>query len=64
MNDLKTEISQNNQKNDQKVINHRTQLIEETQSRLSNVRSLTLDIENTLIEQIKNLNEIVAKKDA
>lgn len=64
MNDLKTELSQNNQKNDQRVINHRTQLIEETQSRLSNVRSLTLDIENTLIEQIKNLNEIVAKKDA
>ena len=28
------------------------------------MRQLTLDIENTLIEEINNLNETVAKKDA
>ena len=58
------ELSTASQQNDERVSKQRTELIEQTENRISHVRQLTLDIENTLIEEINNLNETVAKKDA
>ena len=46
------------------MVNQRTLLIEQTESRVSQVRQLTLDIEATLLEEINNLNETIAKKDS
>ena len=60
---LKNELSANNIKNDEKLVAHRNQLVEETENRIVHVRKLTLDIENALLEEIRNLNETVEKKD-
>lgn len=38
--------------------------MQDTEERIAAVRTLTLNIENTLLEEIRNLNEIIAKKDA
>jgi hypothetical protein len=51
-------------KNDEKSINSRTDLIAETEARVLHLRKLASDIESTLLEEIQNLNETVAKKDA
>lgn len=64
MKDLKEELSRSNLKNDDKVLNQRIQLVQDTEERIAAVRTLTLNIENTLLEEIRNLNEIIAKKDA
>ena len=61
---IKFELSKESQNNDERVINQRTSLIEHTESRVSQVRQLTLDIETTLLEEINNLNETIAKKDS
>ena len=60
---LKNELSASNLKNDEKLVADRNQLVEETENRIVHVRKLTLDIENALLEEIRNLNEIVQKKD-
>lgn len=41
---IKMELSTANQQNDERVTNQRTQLIEQTEDRISHVRQLTLDI--------------------
>ena len=51
-------------RNDGELVNQRTQFINETENRIVHVRKLTLDIENTLLEEIRNLNETISKKDA
>lgn len=61
---IKFELSKESQNNDERVINQRTSLIEQTESRVSQVRQLTLDIETTLLDEINNLNETIAKKDS
>ena len=60
---LKNELSASNLKNDEKLVADRNQLVEETENRIVHVRKLTLDIENALLEEIRNLNETVQKKD-
>lgn len=35
----------------------------ETENRVAHLRKLASDIESTLLEEIKNLNEVIAKKD-
>ena len=62
--ELKKEFTQANMNNDDKLASQRAQLIESTESRIAHVRDLTQDIENTLMEEIKNLNETVARKDS
>ena len=61
---LKDQLSSANLHNDSKLVSARTNLVEETDDRIAHVRKLSLDIENTLMEEIRNLNETVAKKDA
>lgn len=61
---LKAELSSTNLRNEEKKASIRTSLIEETESRIAHVRNLAQDIENTLLEEIRNLNETVTKKDA
>ena len=60
---LKNELSASNLKNDEKLVADRNQLVEETENRIVHVRKLTLDIENALLEEIRNLNETLQKKD-
>lgn len=61
---IKQELAESNLKNDEKSINSRTELVAETESRVLHLRKIASDIEATLSEEIKNLNEIIAKKDA
>ena len=64
MANLKKELSTSNLGNDSKLVQARTQLVEETEGRILHVRKLAADIEETLMEEIRSLNETVAKKDA
>ena len=61
---LKEQLSNANIQNDEKLVKARDLLVEETDNRIVHVRKLTLDVENSLLEEIKNLNETVEKKDA
>lgn len=46
---LKREFSINNQRTDERIVNARTFLIEETEGRVSHLRELSSDIEATLL---------------
>jgi hypothetical protein len=61
---IKKELSESNQRNDERFIANRTLLIEESEDRVSHLRSLANDIEAILVEEIRNLNEVIARKDA
>lgn len=51
-------------KNDERAVHNRTLLVTETENRVAHLRQLASDVESTLLEEIKNLNEVIAKKDA
>ena len=51
------------QNKDSKLIEYRTQLVDETESRIKHVRNLANTIEEALMCEIRNLNEALRKKD-
>jgi hypothetical protein len=61
--DLRKELMQEKQAKDTKLIESRTQLVDETETRIKHVRDLAATIEETLMCEIRNLNEALRKKD-
>lgn len=59
---LKDELGDTHVKNEEDARTARAQLINETENRIDNVRRLAQLIEQTLIEEINNLNETLRKK--
>jgi len=51
------------QSKDSKLIESRTQLVDETETRIKHVRDLAATIEEALMCEIRNLNEALRKKD-
>lgn len=63
-NQLKDEISTLNSTTDSRVVSIRTDLINQTESRIENVRKLANDIEECLMNEIRNLNETLSTKNS
>lgn len=63
-NQLKDEISTLNNTTDSRVVSIRTDLINQTESRIENVRMLANDIEECLMNEIRNLNETLSAKNS
>lgn len=61
---LKDELSALNSSTDARVVAIRTDLINQTESRIENVRKLTSDIEECLMNEIRNLNETLSTKNS
>lgn len=55
-NQLKDELSALNNSTDSRVVSIRTDLVNQTESRIENVRKLANDIEECLMNEIRNLN--------
>lgn len=61
---LKDELSALNSSTDARVVAIRTDLINQTESRIENVRNLASDIEECLMNEIRNLNETLSTKNS
>lgn len=61
---LKDELSALNNSTDARVVAIRTDLINQTESRIENVRKLASDIEECLMNEIRNLNETLSTKNS
>lgn len=59
---LRDELGQSNCTSEDRARKSRSDLITETEDRIANVRRLAQLIEDTLMEEINNLNNTVAKK--
>lgn len=63
-NQLKDELSALNNSTDTRVVSIRTDLVNQTESRIENVRKLANDIEECLMNEIRNLNETLSAKNS
>ena len=62
MSGLRDDIGQSHCASEDRARKSRSDLITETEDRIANVRSLAQLIEDTLMEEVKNLNNTLTKK--